>query len=89
MRVVEERSPGQLREVYVSSVHLTWYYNYPHSYRQHEKQTLNRKVAWQMDLGSMPCAEGAAWKVILRHLQVFEEGSRRYRQIGMHVASMM
>lgn len=68
---------------------LTLYFNCPLSYRQHGKQMSTEKIAWQMDLDSVPCAEGAAWKVTLRHLNAFEEGDRRYGQIGMHMASMM
>lgn len=68
---------------------LISYFNYLHSYRQNEKQALIRKVPWHMVLDSTSWAGGAAWKVTLRHLCGFEEGGRRYKQIGMHVASMM
>lgn len=88
-RAVGERSYGQLREVCVSLVDLTSYFSCPRSYRQHGNQTLTEKIAWQMDLDSVSCAEGAAWKVTLRHLHAFEEAGRRYGQIGMHMASMM
>lgn len=64
-RVVEERSYGQVRKVYVSLGDLMSYFNCPCSYRQHGKQMMTEKVAWQMDLDSVPCAEGAAWKVTL------------------------
>lgn len=50
---------------------------------------LTEKVVWQMDLDSVPCAEGAAWKVTLRDLYAFEERGRRYGQIGTHMASKM
>lgn len=75
-RVIEERSHSQLREVHVSNVDLTSYFNHLHSYSQHEKQALTRKVPWHVVLDSTSCAEGAAWKVMLRHLYGFEEGDR-------------
>ena len=75
--------------MHVSDVHLTSYFNCLYSYRQHEKQALTMRVPWHVVLDSTSCAEGAAWKVTLRHLCGFEEGGRRYGQIGMHVASMM